>query len=53
VWHAGQQALAAGDASTLVMAADPDDVAIRVYRSVGFAEAQSQVGFERQPSVPG
>jgi hypothetical protein len=31
------------------MAADPDDVAIRVYRSVGFAVTQTQIGFARQP----
>jgi GNAT superfamily N-acetyltransferase len=48
VWQAGRQCLAAG-AATLVMVADPDDVAIRVYRSVGFADAETQVGFERPP----
>jgi GNAT superfamily N-acetyltransferase len=49
VWHAGQQALTAGDATTLVIVADPEDTAIRVYRSAGFTDAQAQVGFERQP----
>lgn len=37
-----------GLAGTLVMVADPDDVAIRVYRSVGFTVSQDQVGFIRQ-----
>ncbi len=49
VWRAGQQGL--GDANTLVMVADPHDVAIRVYRSVGFADAESQIGFERRPAT--
>ncbi len=52
VWRAGQQGLSNG-ANTLVMVADPHDVAIRVYRSVGFADAESQVGFERQPPATG
>jgi GNAT superfamily N-acetyltransferase len=46
VWRAGQQSLDDGT-RTLVMVADPNDVAIRVYRSVGFADAQSQVQFDR------
>ncbi len=50
VWRAGQHGLGAG-ANTLVMVADPHDVAIRVYRSVGFADAESQIGFERQPAA--
>jgi GNAT superfamily N-acetyltransferase len=50
VWRAGQQFLQAGDATTLVIVADPNDVAIRVYRSVGFADAESQIGFDRQPA---
>lgn len=48
VWHAGRDGLNAG-ARTLVMVADPKDAAIRVYRSVGFADAETQVGFERPP----
>jgi ribosomal protein S18 acetylase RimI-like enzyme len=48
VWHAGERGLEAG-ADTLVMVADPDDVAIRVYRSAGFADAETQIGFERRP----
>jgi ribosomal protein S18 acetylase RimI-like enzyme len=49
VWQAGQQFLAAGRAERLVIVADPDYIAIRVYESVGFARTQAQVGFERQP----
>jgi ribosomal protein S18 acetylase RimI-like enzyme len=48
VWRAGEHGLN-GMAKTLVMAADPDYVAIRVYRSVGFIDAETQIGFERQP----
>lgn len=50
VWHAGQHGLDALGAATLVIVADPHDAAIRVYRSVGFADAETQVGFERQPA---
>jgi GNAT superfamily N-acetyltransferase len=53
VWHAGQHVLDTLRASTLVMVADPGDVAIRVYRSVGFADAETQLAFERQPSQDG
>jgi GNAT superfamily N-acetyltransferase len=49
VWRAAQHGLN-GMASTLVMAADPDYVAIRVYRSVGFIDAETQIGFERDPA---
>jgi GNAT superfamily N-acetyltransferase len=48
VWHAGTTVLT-GDTSTLVMVADPEDVAIRVYRSVGFTVTEPQLGFIRQP----
>jgi GNAT superfamily N-acetyltransferase len=50
VWRAGQQALDSLRASTLIMVADPRDIAIRVYRSVGFTDAETQLAFERQPS---
>ena len=50
VCRAGQHALGDG-ANTLVMVADPHDAAIRVYRSVGFADAESQIGFERPPAT--
>jgi ribosomal protein S18 acetylase RimI-like enzyme len=49
VWHAGTAALA-GRASTVVMVADPDDSAIRVYRSLGFAVTESQLGFISEPA---
>jgi GNAT superfamily N-acetyltransferase len=49
VWHAGRHGLDTLGASTLVIVADPLADAIRVYRSVGFADAETQVGFERQP----
>jgi len=50
VWHAaryGREVLAAG---TFVIVADPAGVAIRVYRSCGFADHQTQFSFER-PSL--
>lgn len=49
VWHAGRCGLDSLGASTLVIVADPHADAISVYRSVGFADAETQVGFERQP----
>ncbi len=49
VWHAGRHALTMLGASTLVIVADPLADAIKVYRSVGFVDAETQVGFERQP----
>ena len=49
VWHAGLDFLTARDVSTLVIVADPKDVAIRVYRSVGFADAESQIAFDQPP----
>ncbi len=41
VHHASIDALARPDVSTLVMVADPDYLAIRVYRSVGFTDGGS------------
>ena len=37
-------------ASTLVMVADPDYLAIRVYRAVGFEDSETQLGAERKPA---
>lgn len=37
------------DATTLVMVADPDYLAIRVYRSVGFADTEKQLQAQRRP----
>jgi ribosomal protein S18 acetylase RimI-like enzyme len=36
-------------ARTLVMVADPDYLAIRIYRSVGFADTERQLQVERKP----
>ncbi len=36
-------------AETLVMVADPEYLAIRIYRSVGFRDAESQLQAERRP----
>jgi len=50
-WHAGRAALASlGRAGTLVIVADPGYVAISVYRSVGFTEAESQISLQRSPA---
>jgi ribosomal protein S18 acetylase RimI-like enzyme len=49
VWQAGATALAGGT-RTLVMVAEPEDAAIRVYRSVGFTVTESQVSFARRPA---
>jgi GNAT superfamily N-acetyltransferase len=49
VWRAGQHGIDSLAARTLVIAADPEYIAIRVYRSVGFIDAETQIGFERQP----
>jgi ribosomal protein S18 acetylase RimI-like enzyme len=49
VWHAGATALTGGTA-TLVMVAEPEDVAIRVYRSVGFTVTEPQLSFIHRPA---
>jgi GNAT superfamily N-acetyltransferase len=49
VWHAGATALSGGT-RTLVMVAEPDDAAIRVYRSVGFTVTEHQLSFIHQPA---
>ncbi|MGA8247104.1 MAG: GNAT family N-acetyltransferase [Nocardioides sp.] len=38
-------------AHTLVMVADPDYLAIRIYRSVGFADTERQLQAERKPQT--
>jgi GNAT superfamily N-acetyltransferase len=50
VWRAGRYAAEAFAARLLVIVADPAENAIRVYRGCGFADAQSQFSFERQPA---
>ncbi len=53
VWRAGQWALAQLAARTLVIVADPAAQAIRVYRSVGFQDAETQTAFQRPPYAVG
>jgi len=52
VWHAGRYALATLGARTLVIVADPAAEAIRVYRSCGFTDTQTQLTLERPPAGP-
>jgi hypothetical protein len=40
-------------AERLVIVADPDDVAIGIYRRLGFVDAEQQVGLELGPAVVG
>jgi ribosomal protein S18 acetylase RimI-like enzyme len=49
VWHAGAAALTGGT-RTLVMVAEPEDAAIRVYRSVGFTVTEPQLSFIQGPA---
>jgi ribosomal protein S18 acetylase RimI-like enzyme len=53
-WHAGRAALASlGARGTLVIVADPDYVAISVYRSVGFTDTESHIGLQRPQADSG
>ncbi len=49
VHHASGHGFAVLGARKLVMVADPEYSAIRIYRSVGFAETETQLQAERQP----
>lgn len=49
VHHAAQFGTEHLDARKLVMVADPDDVAIRIYRALGFADTERTVQVERAP----
>jgi GNAT superfamily N-acetyltransferase len=49
VYHAGRYGLDTLGARTLVMVADPGYSAIRIYRSVGFADRETQVSLQREP----
>jgi len=49
VHAASRHALDEMGARTLVMVADPDYLAIRVYRSVGFEDTETQLGADRAP----
>ena len=44
-------ALAQLGAETLVIVADPDDEAIRIYRAAGFADQERQVQLMREPQA--
>ena len=52
VCHAGQYAFDHLGASTLVIVADPQEGAIRVYRAAGFGDRESQISAQRAPSGP-
>jgi predicted GNAT family acetyltransferase len=49
VYRASQYARQEMAAQTLVIVADPDGPAIRIYRSVGFGDAETQVQLQRSP----
>jgi predicted GNAT family acetyltransferase len=49
VYQAGQYALQEMAVQTLVIVADPEEPAIRIYRSVGFRDAETQVQLQRNP----
>jgi GNAT superfamily N-acetyltransferase len=49
VWRAGRWARSKLGARTLVIVADPEAEAIRVYRSVGFHDTEIQLAFQRPP----
>jgi ribosomal protein S18 acetylase RimI-like enzyme len=49
VYEVSRYGLSELGAHTLVMVADPDYLAVRVYRSVGFADAERQLQAERPP----
>jgi ribosomal protein S18 acetylase RimI-like enzyme len=51
VHHVGRYGFETLGAETLVMVADPDYVAIRVYRSVGFSDNENQLQAERPPAA--
>jgi ribosomal protein S18 acetylase RimI-like enzyme len=51
LWHAAQAISPGSDERTLVIVADPQDAAIRLYQSAGFTTVQTQIGFDRPPSA--
>ncbi|HEY0719499.1 MAG TPA: GNAT family N-acetyltransferase [Streptosporangiaceae bacterium] len=53
VWQAGQWARRTLAARKLVIVADPAADAIRLYRSVGFGDAEVQIAFQRPPYAVG
>jgi RimJ/RimL family protein N-acetyltransferase len=50
VWTAGRYGREVLGSSTLVIVADPADVAIRVYQACGFTAREGQLSFDRPPS---
>jgi ribosomal protein S18 acetylase RimI-like enzyme len=50
VYHAGRYAFGGLGARTLVIVADPGYSAIRIYRSVGFADQETQLSMQREPA---
>jgi ribosomal protein S18 acetylase RimI-like enzyme len=50
VYHASRYGLDQLGARTLVMVADPDYVAVRIYRSVGFTDGETQLLAEQPPA---
>jgi ribosomal protein S18 acetylase RimI-like enzyme len=50
VHHASTYGLTEGGARTLVMVADPEYLAIRIYRSLGFTDSETQLGFAKPPA---
>lgn len=50
VYHAGRYGLGTLGARSLVMVADPGYSAIRLYRSAGFADRETQVALQREPA---
>ncbi|MDX2967786.1 GNAT family N-acetyltransferase [Kribbella solani] len=50
VHHASTYGLTEGGARTLVMVADPDYLAIRLYRAVGFTDSETQLALIRPPA---
>lgn len=53
VYRAGRHAMQALGAATLVIVADPGDVAIGIYRSLGFSDAERQVQLQREAAAAG
>ena len=51
VHHVSEYGFGELGATTLVMVADPDYVAVRIYRSVGFDDTETQLQADRGPSL--
>src|SRR4051794_27762219 len=50
VHHVSEYGFGELGATTLVMVADPDYLAVRIYRSVGFDDTETQLQAERGPT---